>query len=154
MQSGYIKAAAIKSGIFMRPMDTREVVAQCVSDLALYYSRKYGYDDFQLQCAELVREHQKNPHRALILEANYYTVRFAHVLNQYRQRQATKAQVDADPKAMALLKERNSRYRQIDELGYEIMPEEAYAKWLNSLQKAKAKQESQKHLLKINSLLE
>jgi len=41
-----------------------------------------------------------------------------------------------------LLNQVNAQYDKIDNLGYEPMPEEAYQNWLNSLKKAKEKQES------------
>ena len=44
--SGYITAEAIKNKLYMEPQTKRQVVAQCISDLAMGYVHKYGYDSF------------------------------------------------------------------------------------------------------------
>ena len=154
MQSGFIKAEAVQNKLYMRPLSMKETVAQTVSDLATYYVKQHGFDDFQLQCADLMKPYQKVEHRSLILEANYYSVLFNHVLDQYKDRKAPKAVVDADEKAMAILKERNTRYQAIDALGYEEMPDDVYQRWLNSLNEAQEQQKHRQNLLRINNMLE
>jgi hypothetical protein len=76
------------------------------------------------------------------------------VLSQHQQRGATKAEVDADERAMAILKKRNGYYAKIDRMGYEAMPEEAYQRWLNSVNEATEENKHQNNMLKINEMLE
>lgn len=54
--SGFITSAAIRHGIYMEPQTKKQVVAQCLSDLAISYAHKYGYDKFVIQCADSVFE--------------------------------------------------------------------------------------------------
>ena len=44
--SGYITSEAIKNKTYMEPQTKQQVIAQCLSDLAMGYVHKYGFDRF------------------------------------------------------------------------------------------------------------
>ena len=136
--SGFVRAEAIRSRIYLDTLGTRRVLAQCMVDLAQGYAGKFGPDAFMYRCAEAALvEHPQNIH-AQMLRSDYYTLLFEHVVNQLGR--PPLQQLQRDPQAWDLLQRRNACYRLIDELGYQPMPEEAYQAWLQSVEAEKERQ--------------
>ena len=58
------------------------------------------------------------------------------------------------PKAKQAFIARNMQYDKMDNLGYQEMPADAYEKWLNSLNEAHQKQQSEQIFIDLNKKIE
>jgi hypothetical protein len=150
--SGYITAEALKNHIYMEPLTKKQTVAQCLSDLAKGYSKKYGYDNFVSRSADTTLKYDPTNIFARQVKSDYQTLRFDYVVTQVGRPRPDilKAQY---PKVYQLLEERNQTYQFIYASGYQEMPEQAYQAWLNSVNKEKEKQEHQGQMLRLTRTL-
>jgi len=140
--SGFITAEALKNKIYMEPQTKKEVIAECLNDLASNYVHDYGYDSFAKQCSDSALKYAPNSLRSMSMKANCLTDQFEYVVNQVGRPHPDSLKIHY-PKIYKLLEERNKTYRWMDESGYKEMPEEAYNKWLNFIGREKEKQEKQ-----------
>lgn len=139
LSSNFIKAEALQNGVFLDTMGKKEVIATCLNDLSNAYVHKYrGYDKFSLNCAEKALEKAPGNINALKIKANYRTNLFGYVVWQLNYPHPST--IHEYPEAYELLRLRDESYDQIDALGYEEMPEEAYSAWLKSFENEKGKQ--------------
>lgn len=138
LSSGFVKAEAIKSGIYLDTLSKREVVAACLADLAKGYTRKFGYDSFVEQCASRTLEEHPNNIYALQVLSDYHTLLADYVLRQLDY--PASGQLQTYPEACALLRARDDVYQRIDQLGFEPIPDEVYKSWLQSFETQKGKQ--------------
>lgn len=143
--SGFVTAEALKNKIYMEPQTKKEVIAECLNDLASNYVHDYGYDGFVSQCADSALKYAPNSLRSMSMKANCLTDQFEYVVNQVGRPHPDTLKIHY-PKIYKLLEERNKTYRWIDESGYREMPEEAYKKWLNFIGREKEKQEHQEKM--------
>lgn len=81
--SGFIKSEAVKNGIYTTPNNKKEVIANLLTDLAIYYLQKFGFDNFQQQCGELTLNYNPKNMTAYLIKANYYTAQTDAVLAAY-----------------------------------------------------------------------
>lgn len=147
--SGFVKAEAVKSGIFLDTLNKKEVIANCLVDLARYYKWRYGkndiqqgYDNFNLKCINETLKVDSNNIHALLEKSNYYSVLLNYVAGQYRYK--TTDQIIQNPKTKRIFIQRNKLYALTDGLGYEPIPQEAYSNWLNSINDDMQKKEHKK----------
>ncbi|WP_211356954.1 hypothetical protein [Phaeodactylibacter luteus] len=136
--SGYIKAEALRSRIYMDTMSRKEVVAATLADLAKGYAIKYGFDQFVLDCLDKALEHNPNNVYALQLRSDYQTYLFFYVLEQLGRPPVE--ELPNYPKANELFFKVHEIYGRLDALGFEQMPEEVYPKWLQSFETEREKQ--------------
>lgn len=136
--SGFVKAEAIRSGVYMDTLNKKMVVANCLNDLALYYRMRFhtrdmrvAYDAFSLQCMNRVLEVHSTNVLALLEKSNYYTVLLNYVAYQKAYRE--EREVINDPVTKKLFIQRNKLYALTDGLGLEYMSETQYKNWLNQL---------------------
>ncbi len=147
LNSGYIKAEALQSQIYMKSLNKRELLSQFYVDLAGGYVHKFGYDDFAKQIIDSALELYPDNINAQMMKATYYNRLFEFVASQLGINPFDKAdlqRIKGNPRAVAILAEVNKQYQTIDELGYEKMPFEAYEEWLKSVTDEKNKQENEK----------
>ena len=135
LSSGYVKAEAVKNGLYMRPLSKKETIAHCLIDLVMGYIHKYGYDAFVLQCVEKALEYSPKHISALQLRANYHTYLFEYIAKQLGTPPVNV--LPAYPKAYTMYKHVCSLHQHLNNLGYEYIPEEIYEKWLQSLEEKK-----------------
>lgn len=148
MNSSYIKAEAIRHRIYLEPLDKKEAVAQMLIELAGGYYEKFGLDDFYLNCANTSSRHLKNQLESLLFKAAYeerLTLTLAKLL------EASKPEMMKEKSSEAYQHYENMQnlYNQIDNLGYEELPAGIYAKWLEHINKLKAKENKQKSLMNV-----
>lgn len=146
LQSGFIKAEALQRGIYMQNMSGRQLLAQLLADFAMGYTHKFGYDPFVNQVIDKVLELNPNSISANMLKSNYLTIQFEYIAQQVGINPRDKndlQNIRFYPKIVELLNQTNAQYDKVDNLGFEFMPADAYEKWLNSLQDAHQKQESE-----------
>lgn len=149
--SGYIKGEAIKSKIYLDTLDERKVLAECLYDLALGYTVKYGYDIFVLQVVDTALQYHPANVNAAKVRANYYTLLFNYIAEQYGK--PTLQQLLRDSRAKAVYDKRNQVYDWLDNNGYTDMPAQAYEQWLNSVNEQKQKQDDKALRNELNKSL-
>ena len=141
LQSGFIKAPAIKNRIYMDTLAMDKVILGTLNDLSNCYAKKYGYDDFVLQCADQVLKYDTRNILAHMHSANYFNLLWMKVQNQYDSLGVPKEEFRKD-RQLAKIATTAIRYnRMIDDLGYAEMPPDLYAKWLNSLKNESMRQQ-------------
>jgi len=151
LQSGYMKAEALQSKIYMQPLTEKQFLSEMMVDLAKGYSIKFGYDEFVEQVIEKAIELYPNNVFAQMVKSDYRTLHFFHVQKQIN---VPPERIHEYPKANELLDKMYEQYEIVDNLGCEEMPLEDYEKWLNSLKETKQKQENQQLILKLNKSIE
>lgn len=90
VESGFVKAEAIQSKIYMAPISKKETIVQCLNDLALGYSKQYGNDPFVKKCTDLAVKNYPSSLTAHQINANYYKALGEFVIGQYKARAWTR----------------------------------------------------------------
>lgn len=142
MNNSYIKAEAIRNRIYLEPMDRKNVVASLLLELAGGYYKKYGLDDFYLKCVDTAMQHMDNKAEGLRMKSAYQTrltLFLAHLLeaknpNEMKQK---------SPEAYKHYEKMLAQYKQIDDFGYEELPDDLYNRWLEYIESEKKKAEKQ-----------
>lgn len=147
LQSGYIKSEALSNKIYMQPLKENQLLAHVLYDLAKGYASKYCYDSFVESVINKALELDPNNINAQMVLSDYKTLRFQYVISQIK---VPPQHIHKYPRAKALLDEMYAQYDVVDNLGFEDMPEAEYEKWLNSLNDAKQKQQSQELFQGLN----
>jgi len=142
MASGYMTTESIQNDIYLDTLSLKETIATKMIDLAIGFGNKYGYDDFVLQASEKGLEYHPENIPGMITKANYYADLVRHVVDQMGT--PTNDEYLADPYARSILVMRERMYNLIDNSGYRTMPDEAYEKWLASIEEYRAEQAMQK----------
>jgi hypothetical protein len=140
MSSGYVKAEAIKSGIYTVPVSLKQVIANQLNDLAIQHNAVFGIDDFQLKCAKRTLEFFPNNIMAMMNVSNHQTAKTK--VAAYNAGFPNLKDINNYPDLKKELYKMNELYSYIDNLGFSPMPNEAYQQWLKSLDLEKEKQES------------
>ena len=146
INSGYIKAEAIQNHIYLQNLSKQELLSEFYVDLASGYIHKFGYDDFIEKVTDKALELYPNNVNAQMIKANYCAIRFEFVAKQLGINPMDKKQLQTikdNPKAVALLQQANTESKKVEQLGFTLMPPEAYESWLGSLKEAKRKQENE-----------
>jgi hypothetical protein len=145
----------LQNKIYMQPLTDKQVLSHCMFDLAKGYALKYCYDSFVEQVIDKALELDPNNINANMVKSDYLTLRFEYIEKQLGINSQNYMQIlSRYPKAREIFIARNKQYGKIDNLGYENMPPDSYEKWLNSLNEAKQKQESQQLLFDLNKSIE
>jgi len=140
MNSGYIKAEAIRNRLYLEPLDKTNTAAELLLILARYYYHKFGMDDFYLKCVNTALEYLSCKLNALIMQVGYEEQLTLH-LAQLLDAKNPDILRQKSPKAYKRYENMQALYKQIDNLGYEPLPDEIYAKWLEYVAKQKEKAE-------------
>jgi hypothetical protein len=121
MASGYIHTDALRNGIYMDTLSTKQSVCLCLVDLAQGYQAKFGIQDgsFILKCCETALTHFPKYINAMLLKAETLTA-------LYKQSDKDSEQ------GKKLFAQMNETYTHIHELGYRKMPQGMYLNWLKS----------------------
>jgi len=151
IESGFVKAEAIRNKIYLDTISAEKVVASTLVDLALGYRFLYGYDDFVLKCVDKSLEYFPNNIYALQLLADYHTLEFGYIAHQYKR--PPLEVLMKDEKAKEAFERRNEIYKKIDQIGYEAMPSDRYEAWLKSLKNENNKKENREKKFTIDKLI-
>jgi hypothetical protein len=121
MASGYIHTDALRNGIYMDTLSTKQSVCLCLVDLAQGYQAKFGIQNgsFILKCCETALTHFPKYINAMLLKAETLTA-------LYKQSDKDSEQ------GKKLFTQMNEMYTHIHELGYRKMPQGMYLNWLKS----------------------
>lgn len=155
--SGYVKAEAIRSGIYLDTLNKKQVIANCLVDLAKNYRYKYGkansqmgYDAFNLKCINQALKYHPTNIYAILEKSNYYSILLNYMA--YRKGFQLEEEYIKDLETLEVYLQRNKIYALTDGLGYESIPEDIYKKWLLSLQEQEQQQEHQRQLSNFSIL--
>lgn len=155
LQSGYIKAEALQNKIYMQPLSEKQLISHVLFDLAKGYAVKYCYDEFVLKVISKALELDPNNINAHMLLSDYRTIHFRYIENQLGITEQNYRQILSQyPKAKEIFLARNKQYEKVDNLGFEDIPAAEYEKWLNSLNDAKQKQQSQEMFQNLNKSIQ
>jgi hypothetical protein len=152
LQSGYIKAEALQSKIYMQPLTEKQLLSHLLFDLAKGYTVKYCFDRFVEKVVTKALELDPNNIEAHALLSDYRTVKFNHIEKQLGgiNEQNYRQKLSQHPQAKEAFLARNRQYRKMDDMGYENMPADAYEKWLKSLNEARQKQQDKELQQQLN----
>lgn len=153
IQTGYVKAEALQSRIYLEPISKHRTIVQCLNDLALAYVKRFGYDRFAKSCTNLSLKYYDNDITAHQINANYYANLAQCVVTQYRKKGWNRAKLEQDENAMKILTSMTGVNKKIETLGYSDMPPEAYEAWLKSIQNEANKQQHRKELGGLNGMI-
>lgn len=142
LQSGYIKAEALQNKIYMHPLSRQQLYAHQFVQLALGYIRKHGYDELVNDIIGKALEVYPNHVNAQLIKSNYDTFKLQYALSQLGIGRHNFERIKHYPFAMELYENVDQQYKNVDALGYEVMPEEDYQKWLHSVKEEQNKQEN------------
>jgi len=147
MNSSYIKAEAIRNRLYLEPMGKKEIVTRLLDELAKGYYEKFGMDDFFLNCINTSSKNVKSQLEPLIMKAAYES---RLVLTLAKLLEAPKPEImqQKSPESYQHYLKLQNLDQQIDNLGYEELPDGIYARWLEYINKLKAKEDKRKNLMK------
>jgi len=133
MASGYISVDAVKNGLYMDTLSTKQSVANCLLDLAQGYQHKFGKDnpDFVLKCCSTVLKYHPTNVSAMLTkaEAQKYYIQ----VQMKAKKVKTPQELFADNSIKEMYSDMEQTYMKLHQSGYRRMPEEMYAKWIASL---------------------
>jgi hypothetical protein len=135
LQSGFIKAEALANKVYLDTLSKRQLIAHCLMDLALGYEHKYGYNEFSLKCANLALKHHPQNITALMTRANYYNALLGYVAKQSREKRLPNIQFTDVPQVYELYQKMTKAQKDLEDIGFAEMPEEAYKNWLKGVSK-------------------
>ncbi len=133
MASGYVNVNAIKNGVFLDTLNKKQVIANCLNDLAIGYTKIFGLSSdtaFIKDCTDLSLKHYlaKNA-MAQVLKSNMYLVQFLKLKNKYQDKSHDELMELEDAKYF--WDNHNRLYSLIQNSGYRTMPRDLYSKWLD-----------------------
>lgn len=142
-----IKAQAMKSGIYLHPLNSRKVVANCMVDLAIGYMNKYGIADgkFITQCLNNAKQgfggspdvYINLTYSSLMAGMTQRALYYAHARSL--------ADTATNPKARHYYDELQKSELTLKQLGYQEIPAQAYTQMMQS-DSAKGNQQNQNGL--------
>jgi hypothetical protein len=154
MQSGYVKAPAIKNKVYMDTLGTREVILEQFNDLSNSYARQFGYDEFAIICGDQVLTEQPNNIRGYMQIANYYNTLAARIQYDYKFKGWGQKEFDQDPEAKDIFYTAIKLNETIDNLGFAEMPPDVYVNWLRMLNNEDMKQQHLQRKTLLKNMIE
>lgn len=137
--SGYVNTDAIRNGLYMDTLSTKQAIANCLVDLAQGYQRKYGKDDptFVIQCCNTVLKYHSVNVNAILTKAEAQK-HYIRLLMKKQKVQKPEALFN-DHSVKEMYTEMEAAYVRLYQLGYRKMPEEMYMQWIGLLNKESGK---------------
>ncbi len=154
LQSGYVKASAIKNKIYMDTLGLRKVVLDQLNDLSNSYARQFGYDDFAIKCGERILNEHPNNIRGYMQLGNYYNMLAIKIQNEYKMKGWGQREFEQDSEARRIFSTAMKLNETIDNLGFAEMPPDVYANWLNMLKNEDMKQQHLERKTLLRNMIE
>lgn len=133
MASGYISIDAIRNGLYMDTLSTKQAIANCLIDLAHGYQQKFGREnpDFVIKCCNTVLEYHPVNVNAMLTK----TEAQKHYIDLQMKKQDVKKVEDlfGDTTIAEMYSDMEQTYVQLHQLGYRRMPERMYMEWISLL---------------------
>lgn len=129
-----ISAESIRKGVYMKELNQEESVAFCLTELALAYEHKYGYDSLGIVASEITLQHFPNCISALMHKANTLAQMGKDYIEKHG-RQST-----------PFLEANYAEYQVVEAkmitLGYREMSVDKYAAWVRSMEEERTRRAS------------
>ena len=139
MASGYITLDAIRNGLYMDTLNTKQAVANCLVDLAHGYQQKFGREnpDFVIMCCSTALEYHPANINAMLTKAEAQK----HYIDLQMKKQNLKKAEDlfSDTTIAEMYSDMEQMYVKIHQLGYRRMPEWMYFEWIAMLKNEPSK---------------
>ena len=146
LNSGYIKAEALKNKLYMQNLAKRDVLSQTYVDLASGYIHKFGYDEFVAKVLAKALELNPNNINATLWKSNTDQMRFMQACKRLgidpedkQQLQNIRNYPPLENQFLGI----KAGFDYIDRSGFAQMPQEQYEHWLGSLKSTENKQKSE-----------
>ena len=131
-QNMFISAKAKATGIYLDTLNTQQIIANCMVDLALHYMRTLHdpNDSFVLKCLYRANDFfpKKNNLETYLVMSEYLANKLMNVLKKHK---ADKSKIAQIPEALSVFREMVANEDYIKALGYEEMPKGMYDEMLN-----------------------
>jgi len=157
MTPQFIKSEAIQNGLYLDTISYSKVIANCLNDLADGFQIKFMAGDwkFLLQCSDVsLKYFPKGNFHAISNKSNVYLFAF-DLMRKYNKVSKKRNDMSEffirNPDAKKLWELHDQYYMEVQNMGFEKMPEEAYKAWLASVDEEKNKSESAKLTSSIKS---
>lgn len=133
MASGYVCVEAVRNGLYLDTLSTKQSVANCLLDLAQGYQHKFGKEnpDFVVKCCNTTLKYHPTNVNAMLTKAEaqkYYIQAQMKVKNV-----KTPQELFADNSIKEMFVDMEQTYVKLHQLGYRRMPEEMYMQWMGML---------------------
>ena len=132
--SGYVNIDAIRNGLYMDTLSTKQVVAHCLVDLAHGYQHKYGKEDpeFVIKCCNTTLKYHPSNVNAMLTKAEAQKY-YIHSLMK-KQNIENPKDLFSDTSIKEMYDDMENTYVRLHQMGYRRMPEEMYLQWMDLLQ--------------------
>jgi len=141
----FVSPEAKRSGIYLDTLNSKQVVANCVLDLAVGYLKKYGVTDggFVRECLSMALPHfpENNNIYAYFIYGSIIAGQLHRVL--YENNITDLNDINRIPKAVQLQKALIQNEEIIKQLGYQELPERLYNQLLQQHEFKGGKQQGQ-----------
>jgi hypothetical protein len=135
VSSGFVNAEALMKRTYLDTLSKRQLYAQCLDDLLLGYLTRFGQDDFSNRLEARILAIDPTNLTIHLIKANEIT---SNSLKIIKASGCPNAQsLPQYPKALQAWQDMQDAYSQIDNLGFQEMPAEAYQYWLKSIETEK-----------------
>lgn len=142
----FISAEAKRSGIYLDTLNKKQIVANCLLDLAFGYLNKFGAADgkFIQECIVTAIDHFPNTHN--ITAYFLYSSMLARMLDQelYLNNITDLKDINKSPRAVELFNKLKKNEETIKALGYQDTPEQLYEEVMQLHEFRGKKQEEKK----------
>ena len=133
MASGYITTDAIRNGLYMDTLSTKQAVANCLVDLAHGYQQKFGREnpEFVIKCCDTTLEYHPANVKAMLtkVEVQKYYID----LQVKKHNTKNPEELFTDNGIAEMYADMEQTYIQLHQLGYRRMTERMDREWINLL---------------------
>lgn len=139
MGSGYINAEAVRNGIFLDTLNKKQVVANCLNDLAMGYYKVFGMSDtaFISSCTDLSLKYYPDKNgSAYAIKSNMYLYQFIAKMQELGVKGPKEFMIS--PEGKPLWDKHNTLFTQLQRKGYKNIPRDKYDQWLKSAKEVKS----------------
>jgi hypothetical protein len=137
--SGYVTVDAVRNGLYMDTLNTKQCVANCLLDLAQGFQHKYGKTnpDFVVKCCNTCLKYHPTNVNAMLTkaEAQKYYIQAQMKAKNVK----TPQELFADNLIKDMFADMEQVYVRLHQLGYKRMPEEMYMQWMGILKNEPSK---------------
>lgn len=147
IESGYISATAIQNKIYITPLETEQVIANCLGDLSAGLEYSFGKSEFTLSCANTALEYFPNSIQSALAINNILVARCANTAQHYGN--PKQSEYSKYPDLKRDFDELLEYETMVENTGYQRIPTEQYELWKASMDEEVQKQE---HLVLLEKL--
>ena len=143
MQTLNIEIKQISSGLYMRALSEKEIIAACIFDLINDYERRFKlYNHLTLAMIESVAAYFPKFHHVIMMRADNYE---DLIKAEYQKQNPDKQLISKYRKKI------NESLQLMKEIGYKKIPDKEYRKWVEDAMKEKIERDKEELRKQINN---